>query len=346
MTVLSEMDERAREVFRRIVETYLDTGEPVGSRTLSQGGLGVSAATVRNVMADLTDMGLLYSPHISAGRIPTEIGLRLFVDGLMQLGGLTPDERRALDIGASAGDGDTVLEQAAARLSGLTRTASLVVAPKSEGQLRHVEFVATSSAEALAILVYEDGRVENRVMALPGGLPPSSLISAGNYLSARLRGKSLGDMRKTILAELESNQAALDELTSKLVKDGVADLSDGERSSLIVRGRGRLLDAAAEEDLERVRMLFDDLERKRDVIDVLNAARDAEGVKVFIGSENRLFSLSGSSVIAAPYRDQSNQIVGVLAVLGPTRLNYARIVPIVDYTAETVSRVLGRTGGA
>ncbi len=340
------MDARARDVFRRIVETYLETGEPVGSRTLSHGdGLDVSAATIRNVMADLTDMGLLFSPHVSAGRLPTEFGLRLFVDGLMQLGDLTDGERRALDVSAAPGDGDSVLEQAAARLSGLTQTASLVVAPKSEGQLRHVEFVATSPAEALAILVYEDGRVENRVMSTPADLPPSSLISAGNYLSARLRGKSLGEMREQILGEVASNEAELDELTSRLVRDGVADLTEGERSSLIVRGRGRLLDEAAEEDLERVRMLFDDLERKRDVIDVLNAAKGGEGVKVFIGSENRLFSLSGSSVIAAPYRDQSNAIVGVLAVLGPTRLNYARIVPIVNYSADAVSRVLGRAGG-
>ncbi|MEM6537675.1 MAG: heat-inducible transcriptional repressor HrcA, partial [Pseudomonadota bacterium] len=319
MSSVSDMDERARSVFRSLVETYLTTGEPVGSRTLSQtDDLGVSAATIRNVMADLTDMGLLIAPHISAGRIPTEFGLRLFVDSMMQIGDLTPEEQRTLDIASAAGDGDSVLEQAAARLSGLTKTASLVVAPKAKGQLKHVEFVSTSPGEALAILVYEDGRVENRVMTVPADLPQSSLISAGNYLSARLKGKTLFEVRADILAELSSDEANLDELTKKLVEDGVADISAGERASLIVRGRGRLLDEAAEEDLEKVRLLFDDLERKRDVIDVLNAAKDAEGVKVFIGSENQLFSLSGSSVIAAPYRDQSNQIVGVLAVLGPT----------------------------
>ncbi|RZO65158.1 MAG: heat-inducible transcriptional repressor HrcA [Parvularculaceae bacterium] len=345
MSVINDIDARARDVFRRLVETYLSTGEPVGSRTLSQdAALGVSAATIRNVMADLTDLGLLHAPHISAGRLPTDLGLRLFVDGMMQLGDLTLEERQTLDIGNAPGDGASVLEQAAARLSGLTQTASLVVAPKSEAALRHVEFVGTAPSEALAILVFEDGRVENRVMALPEGLPPASLIAAGNFLSTRLRGKTLHEVRADILKEVSSNEAQLDELTAKLVGAGVAELSGGERSSLIVRGRGRLLDETTEEDLEKVRMLFDDLERKKDVIDVLNSARKGEGVKVFIGSENRLFSLSGSSVIAAPYRDQSNQIVGVLAVLGPTRLNYARIVPIVDYTADAVSKVLGRTG--
>ncbi|MEM6414943.1 MAG: heat-inducible transcriptional repressor HrcA [Pseudomonadota bacterium] len=344
MTQLSEIDERAREVFKRIVEAYLNTGEPVGSRTLSQGDhLDVSPATIRNVMADLTDMGLLFAPHVSAGRLPTEHGLRLFVDGLMQIGDLSADERKALDIAsADTGEAGTVLEEAAARLSGLTQSASLVVAPKTEASLRHVEFVPTDHGQALAVLVFEDGRVENRVMSIPPGLPLSSLTSAANYLSARLSGKTLREMQDEIQNELKTNQAALDEVTTKLVSDGVAELAGGERSSLIVRGRGRLLDEASEADLEKVRMLFDDLERKRDVIDVLNAARDAEGVKVFIGSENRLFSLSGSSVIAAPYRDKSNTIVGVLAVLGPTRLNYARIVPIVDYTAEAVSKILSR----
>lgn len=339
MSVLQDIDARAREIFRQIVEAYLATGEPVGSRTLSQDRrIAVSPATVRNVMADLTDMGLLHAPHISAGRLPTEIGLRLFVDSLLQLGDLSDDERRALDIAGDESEAGSVLEQAAARLSGLTRSASLVVAPKAEAPLRHIEFVATSPGEALAILVFEDGRVENRLMRTPQNLPASGLVAAGNYLSARLRGRTIGETRDQILKEVESNKAALDELTARLVSEGVAELASGERSTLIVRGRGRLLEESTAADLERVRMLFDDLERKRDVIDVLNAAKDAEGVKIFIGSENRLFSLSGSSVVAAPYRDANRNIVGVLGVVGPTRLNYARVIPIVEYAAEVVSR--------
>jgi heat-inducible transcriptional repressor len=339
MSVLSEIDARAREVFRQIVESYLETGEPVGSRTLSQDRrIAVSAATIRNIMADLTDLGLLHAPHISAGRLPTELGLRLFVDSLLQIGDLSEGERRALDVAGEEEGAGSVLEQAAAKLSGLTQTASLVVAPKAEAPLRHIEFVATSPGQALAVLVFEDGRVENRVMKTPPGLPASGLISAGNYLSARLRGRTISEARDAIIKEIESNSAALDELTSRLVSEGVAEISSAERTSLIVRGRGRLLDEAAAHDLERVRMLFDDLERKRDVIDVLNAAKEAEGVKIFIGSENRLFSLSGSSVVAAPYRDAQRNIVGVLGVIGPTRLNYARIIPIVEYAAEVVSR--------
>lgn len=339
MSVLNDIDARAREIFRQIVQSYLETGEPVGSRTLSQDRrLAVSAATIRNVMADLTDLGLLHAPHISAGRLPTELGLRLFVDSLLQLGDISDDERRALDVAGEEEGAGSVLEQAAAKLSGLTRAASLVVAPKSEAPLRHIEFVATSPGQALAVLVFEDGRIENRVMKTPAGLPSSALIAAGNYLSARLRGRTIGETRDAILKEIDNNKAALDELTARLVSDGVAEISSAERTSLIVRGRGRLLEEAATEDLERVRMLFDDLERKRDVIDVLNAAKEAEGVKIFIGSENRLFSLSGSSVVAAPYRDAQANIVGVLGVIGPTRLNYARIIPIVEYAAEVVSR--------
>ena len=345
MSVLQDLDERALQIFRRLVQTYIETGEPVGSRTLSQErNIGVSAATIRNVMADLTDLGLLFSPHVSAGRLPTDLGLRLFVDSVMQIGDLSEDERRALEIGESDGDGNTILEMAAAKLSGMTQSASLVVAPKKETPLRHIEFVATSPGEALAILVFDDGRVENRVMKTPEGMPPSSLIAAGNYLSARLRGKTIGEMGEALQGDIAAETTALDALTARLVSDGVAEFSGGERSTLIVRGRGRLIDETSQADIERVRMLFDDLERKRDVIDVLDAARAAPGVKVYIGSENRLFSLSGSSVIVAPYRDASHKIVGVLGVIGPTRLNYARVVPVVDYTAEVVSRVLKQAG--
>lgn len=341
MSVLNDIDARSREIFRQIVESYLKLGEPVGSRTLSQDPrIAVSAATVRNVMADLTDIGLLHAPHVSAGRLPTEYGLRLFVDSLMQVSDLSEQERRAIDSGEAQEEGASVLEQAAAKLSGLTQTASLVVAPKQEAPLRHIEFVATSPRQALVVLVFEDGRVENRIIDTPEGLPTSALISAGNYLSARLRGRTIRETRDEILNELKSRRAELDELTARLVHDGVAEVAGGERSSLIVRGRGRLLDEAAGADLERVRMLFDDLERKQEVIDLLNAAREGEGVRIYIGSENRLFSLSGSSVIVAPYRDQSRKIVGVLGVIGPTRLNYARVIPIVDYTAEVVSRML------
>ncbi len=338
MGVLNDIDARSREIFKQLVETYLKTGEPVGSRTLSHGALSVSAATIRNTMADLTDLGLLHAPHISAGRLPTELGLRLFVDSLLQIGDLSEEDKRAIDA-STAGDAD-ILEAAAARLSGLTHSASLVVTEKKESPLRHIEFVAAGPDEALVILVFEDGRVENRVMKTPAGLPPGALLSAGAYLSARVRGRTVAEVQLMIEKEISENRAELDALTSRLVKDGVAEFSGAAEPSLIVKGQGWLLDRNAADDLERVRSLFDDLERKEEVIEVLSAAKAAEGVKIYIGSENRLFSLSGSSVIVAPYRDKSRKIVGVLGVVGPTRLNYARVIPIVDYTAEVVSRML------
>lgn len=345
MNALEDIDERSREVFRQLVETYIRTGEPVGSRRLSQEKLlNVSAATIRNVMADLTDIGLLHAPHISAGRLPTQIGMRLFVDSLLQVGDLGDNERKILSGHIEEGPNSSVLEEAASQLTDLTQSASLVITNKVEAPLRHLEFVPTSPEEALAVLVFEDGSVENRVIKLPEGLPPASLTIASNYLNARLRGQTLSEARSKIIKELDENRSALDRLTASLVKRGVADFpaspDNHTNASLIVRGRGRLLDETSEADLERVRMLFDDLERKEELIDLLGAAHDGEGVRIFIGSENRLFSLSGSSVIVAPYRDSGNNIVGVLGVIGPTRLNYARVIPIVDYTAELVSKLL------
>ena len=343
MNVIEQLDERARQIFRQLVETYLLSGEPVGSRTLSRDAtINASAATIRNVMADLTELGLLDAPHISAGRLPTELGLRLFIDGLMEIGDLSDQERRNIEDDYQHGSVEAVLEQAAHRLSGLTASASLVLTEKTEAPLRHLEFVPTRPGEALAVLVFENGDVENRVVKLPAGLLPSSLVTASNYLNNHMRGRTLNEARARILQELENNRAALDALTQTLVKNGVAELTGPSPSdaSLIVRGAGRLLDEAEQADLERVRMLFDDIEHKEGLIDVLGAAREGQGVKIFIGSENRLFSLSGSSVIVAPYRDSQQNIVGVLGVIGPTRLNYARVIPIVDYTAEVVSRLL------
>lgn len=341
MTLLQDIDARSREIFRRLVETYLTTGEPVGSRTLSNdSSIAVSAATIRNVMADLTDIGLLHAPHVSAGRLPTELGLRLFVDGLMQVGELSDDERRAIERETAGGDIENLLQDAAARLSGLTQTASLIVTQKADAPLRQIEFIGAGPGQALGVMVFEDGRIENRVIETPKDMPASALTMAGNYLNARLRGHSLNETRAQILEELRTNRAELDALTARLVADGVADIAGGDDWTLIVRGRGHLIEEGTAQDLERVRMLLDDLERKSEVVDLLTAAGDGEGVKVFIGSENRLFSLSGSSIIAAPYRDENRKIVGVLGVIGPTRLNYAKVVPIVDYTAEVLSRML------
>lgn len=344
-----DLSERPREIFRHLVEAYLTTGEPVGSRTLSQRlPIGLSPASIRNVMADLERLGLLYAPHTSAGRVPTERGLRLFVDGMLEIGDLGIDERSALSdrIEASGGNLEDVLTQAATQLSGLSRCAGLLLAGKQETTLKHIEFVHVGLGRALVVLVGEDGSVENRVIDTPLGLPPSALIEAGNYINAKLRGRTLESARAEILREIDEQRAALDTLTAQIVSDGLATLSVRPNDSaddkiLIVRGASHLLeDVDVHGDLQRVRNLFDDIERKSDLIRLLELAKDGEGVRIFIGSENKLFSLSGSAVVAAPYADAKGKVLGVIAVLGPTRLNYARIVPMVDYTARVVGRLL------
>ena len=348
----ADLAERPREVFRHLVEAYLTSGEPVGSRTLSQRlPLALSPASIRNVMADLEKMGLLYAPHTSAGRVPTERGLRLFVDGLLEVGDLAADERIAIEkrIAGSGHALEDVLNEAAGMLSGLSRCAGLLVAPKQEAALKHIEFVSVAPGKALVVIVGEDGSVENRFIAMPHGLPPSAMVEASNYLSAKLRGRTLDSARSEIRKELDEQRAELDTLTAKVVAAGLATLSErpsgpgatNEEKILIVRGAARLLeDVEAQGDIERVRTLFDDIERKSDLIRLLELAKDAEGVRIFIGSENKLYSLSGSSIVAAPYADAKGKIVGVIGVLGPTRLNYAHIIPIVDYTARVVGRLL------
>jgi heat-inducible transcriptional repressor len=344
----SRLGERPREVFRHLVEAFLASGEPVGSRTLSQRlPLTLSPASIRNVMADLEAMGLLYAPHTSAGRAPTEKGLRLFVDGLLEIGELAPDERVAIEARMS-GSGrriEDVLTQATQSLAGLSRCAGLMVTTKQDAALKHVEFVAVAPGKALVIMVSEDGQVENRVIDTPPGLPVSALSEAGNYLGARLRGRSLETARTEILAELDSEKLELDGLTAKVVAEGLATLAGpspgAEEKVLIVRGQSHLLDSVgAREDIERIRTLFDDIERKNDLVRLLELAREGDGVRIFIGSENRLFSLSGSSIVAAPYANAAGQIVGVIGVLGPTRLNYGRIIPMVDHTAKVIGRLL------
>ena len=343
---VAQLNERSREIFRQIVESYLATGEPVGSRNLSRIlPMTLSPASVRNVMSDLEQLGLVYAPHISAGRLPTEVGLRFFVDALMQVGDLSEDDRRTIEaqVAGQSESFEEVLTEASGLLSGLSRAAGVVLTAKSNQRLKHIEFVRLELSRALVVLVAEDGQIENRVLNIPAGLPTSALIEAGNFLNARMRGRTLAEVKAEIEQRLKEGQAELDELTQKIVAAGLASWSGGERDErkLIVRGQAHLLeDLKALADLERVRLLFDDLETRREVIDLLGRAEQAEGVRIFIGSENKLFSLSGSSTIVAPYYDASGHIVGVLGVIGPTRLNYARIVPMVDYTAKVVSKLL------
>jgi heat-inducible transcriptional repressor len=347
---LAQLNERSREIFRQIVESYLATGEPVGSRNISRLiSMTLSPASVRNVMSDLEQLGLIYAPHTSAGRRPTELGLRFFVDALMEIGDVSEADRRSIEAqAAAAGQAksmEAVLTEASVLLSGLTHSAGVVLAAKTNVRLKHIEFVRLEPERALVVLVAEDGQVENRVVTLPKGLPTSVLTEAGNFLNARIRGRTLAEAKAELEGALEASRAELDLLTQKIISAGLASWSGGESDErkLIVRGHANLLDDLnALEDLERVRSLFDDLETKREVVDLLGRAELADGVRLFIGSENKLFSLSGSSTIIAPYRDSAGRILGVIGVIGPTRLNYARIIPMVDYTAKVVSKMLSR----
>ncbi|WP_417718751.1 heat-inducible transcriptional repressor HrcA [Salipiger sp.] len=344
--LLDEMNDRSREVFRRVVEAYIESGEPVGSRTLTRTlSEKVSAATIRNVMQDLEFLGLLDSPHVSAGRIPTQLGLRMFVDGLLEVRDLDHHDREKLDatLGAGAGDVGGLLDRVGAALSGVTHGASLVLTPKHEAPMKHIEFVSLGHDRALVVLVFADGHVENRLFAPPPGQTPSSMREAANFLNAMIEGKTLSELRRDMAREIAARRQELNSLAAEMIETGMA-MWEGEADNsarLIVRGRANLLGGEAEaEELDRIRTLFDDLERKRDIAEFLQLAETGEGVRIFIGSENKLFSLSGSSLVVSPYMNADRKIIGAVGVIGPTRLNYGRIVPIVDYTAQLVGKLI------
>lgn len=348
--ILSDMNDRTREVFRRVVEGYLTSGEPVGSRTLTRTlSEKVSAATVRNVMQDLEYLGLLDSPHVSAGRIPTQQGLRIFVDSLLEVGQVAPEDQEKIDATTGANDQDvaTLLDEVGAALSVITRGASVVLAPKREAAIRHIEFVSLAADRALVVLVFADGQVENRVFVPPPGQTPSSMREAANFLNALAEGRTLSELRANIVSEIGKRRQEIDSLAREMVESGFALWENaGEPSErLIVRGRSNLIGEAADQsEIDRIRSLFDDLERKRDIAEFLNLTEAGEGVRIFIGSENKLFSLSGSSLVVSPYMNADRKIIGAVGVIGPTRLNYGRIVPIVDYTAQLVGRLVSDRG--
>ncbi|MEL7280643.1 MAG: heat-inducible transcriptional repressor HrcA [Pseudomonadota bacterium] len=342
---LEMMNNRSREVFRRVVEGYLSTGDPVGSRTLTRDmSEKVSAATIRNVMQDLEYLGLLDSPHVSAGRVPTQEGLRMFVDGLLEVGDLENTDRQMIDatLGSNSDDVGVALDRIGSALSGVTQGASLVLAPKHEAPIKHIEFVSLGHDRALVVLVFADGQVENRIFTPPPGQTPSSMREAANFLNALIEGKTLTDLQSAIRTEIDMRRQEIDVLAHELVESGLAvwDGSTDNIERLIVRGRSNLLDGTNDEDIERIKTLFDDLERKRDIAEFLELTDEGEGVRIFIGSENKLFSLSGSSLVVSPYMNADRKIIGAVGVIGPTRLNYGRIVPIVDYTAQIVGKLI------
>ena len=342
---LTDLSDRARDIFRLVVEGYLESGQPVGSKALAgEGGVNLSPASIRSVLAELEQRGLLAAPHTSAGRMPTETGLRLFVDAMMQVAEPTREERAAIEQRlAEPGPIERALEETSALLSDLSGAAGMVMVPTREPKLAQISLTALDANRVLAVLVGEDGHIENRIIALPVEALGTSLEQASNYLTARCSGRTLAQAASMVEKEIASGKSALDEASRDLVQRGLAVWSEdaSNRPVLIVRGQANLLDETALGDIERVRSLLDDLESKQSVAGLLERARRADAMRIFIGSENRLFSLSGSSVIASPYRDREGKVVGVLGVIGPTRLNYARVVPMVDFTARSLGKRIG-----
>jgi heat-inducible transcriptional repressor len=342
---LTDLSDRARDIFRLVVEGYLESGTPMGSKALArEGGVSLSPASIRSVLAELEQRGLLAAPHTSAGRMPTETGLRLFVDAMMQVAEPTREERAAIEQRlAEPGPIERALEETSALLSDLSGAAGMVMVPTREPKLAQISLTALDANRVLAVLVGEDGHIENRIIALPVEALGTSLEQASNYLTARSSGRTLAQAASMVEREIASGKSALDEASRNLVQRGLAVWSEdaSNRPVLIVRGQANLLDETALGDIERVRSLLDDLESKQSVAGLLERARRADAMRIFIGSENRLFSLSGSSVIASPYRDREGKVVGVLGVIGPTRLNYARVVPMVDFTARSLGKRIG-----
>ena len=346
MVLINEINARSQDILRHLVEAYLDTGGPVGSRTLSRIlNSSLSPSTIRNVMADLEEAGLLYAPHASAGRLPTETGLRLFVDGLLEVGNIAPEERSAIDekCAVAGRNFEEMLGEATSLLSGLSHCAGMVVAPKSEAPLKYLEFVPLSPGRALVVIVTESGLVENRVIEVPAGMTPAALVEATNYVNSHIVGRTMEEIRVAVQHELDEHIARLDTLTERVVKAGLATRAgEAEDGILIVRGQGNLLkDVTAVSDLERIRRLFAVLETRRDLMRLLDLAHGADGVKIFIGAESTEFDIAGCSMVLAPIAGEETDYVGAIGVIGPSHLNYGRIIPMVDYTAKVVGRLLG-----
>lgn len=343
--MITELNERSREIFRYIVSSYLDTGSPVGSRTISKAlDLSLSPASIRNTMADLEDMGLLAAPHVSAGRLPTERGLRLYIDGLMEIGGLSSEERARIEAECSVKglSINEVVSNASGMLSNLSACASLVIAPKIEKPVKQIQFVQLEPGKALIVMVMKNGLVENRIMDVPLDLPETALLQASNYLNSKLDGQTLDEVQQTITTDINENKSKLDKIAADLVAKGIAlPRSGGNDSRIIIRGQSHLLeDVKAIEDLERARTLLGYLEEQKNMLKLVDNVSLAEGVQIYLGAENEIFDQSGWSMILSPYRNSDEKIIGAIGVIGPTRLDYDRIIPMVDYTSQVIARLV------
>lgn len=345
-----DLDKRAQDIFHHIVTQYLHHGDPVGSRTLSKLlDEQISAATIRNVMADLADLGLLHSPHISAGRVPTADGLRLFVKGMLEIDDVSPEDKNILETLGKDNkhlSAHKMVDQVAEKIAGLSQYAGFVFAPNSNSGLKHIEFVPFAPGKALVILVTQEGVVENRLIDIPNDITPSMLSEAGNFMSQRLAGKNLDQAYQELDKNINERKTQLNELSQKIIDSGMAfwsQINEEESGYLILKGQSQLLDnIQTRADIEQIQHLFSSLERDQALLKLLNFAKDGEGVQLFIGSENEYFSLSGWSLVLSPYQSNDGRMIGAIGLIGPINMNYARVIPVVNYTAKLVSDIFAK----
>lgn len=340
-----DLDLRARRVLRTLIAQYLVDGEPVGSRTLAKSsGLHVSPATIRNIMSDLEDVGLVSSPHTSAGRVPTPRGLRLFVDSLIELKPLPAEEMARLQSEMPRQPATTrdLLDSTSVLLSAVTHFVGVVTVPRqADFPLRHIDFVALPDARVLVILVFADNQVQNRVVQLAKPLPASTLGQAANYLNSHFVGLRLDDIRAHLLRELRAAGSELNRMLSNAVDLAAASFAPDGEADVVLSGQTNLMGYQELSDLDRLRDLFDTFQRKRDLLQLMEICARAPGVRLFIGEESGYSALDGCSVVTAPY-GASGRVLGSVGVIGPTRMAYAKVIPVVQATADLLSDALDR----
>jgi len=340
-----ELSDRSKQIFKSVVETYLETGSPSGSETiLKKGGVNLSSSSIRLILANLQKEGLLFAQHTSAGRLPTDKGIRFFVDGLLEFGRLTQDERdnikqQCLAKGTSFQE---VLDEASKVISGLSSHTCIVVAPKNQNSIKHIEFIRLNSSQVMSIIASANGQIENRIIDDGGVYTDNILREISNYLNAKYLNKSIGEIKRNIQLEINNSKGRLEVLSQNLVQKGILEIApNSENPYIFLHGQSNLLeDEIISKDLDQIRKLFDEIENKTNFLEILENTNSAKGVQIFIGSQNFLFKHSGLSMIMAPYKDKDQKIIGAIGVMGPTRLNYAKIVPLVDYTSKIIGKVL------
>ena len=341
-----DLDDKKKIVLNQIIDSYLIDGAPVGSKTLSNKSEEMaSSSSLRNIMSQLEVMGLIYSPHVSSGRLPTEKGLRLYVDNLLAFQTIYNENDNLFlkDLNNAGQRGPKeLLSEASASLSGMSSHAGIVVVPKTEKDLKHIEFVRLSKEKALVVLIDSIGSVENRIITIDEGTPDMTFEMAGNYLNSKINGQNIDELRTKINLDIKKRKNEIDSLAAGLISKGLAIwANDHSDSSLIIHGHDKLLDdVQAIEDLEKIKSLFSTLGNQELSIQLLEDIASASGVKIFIGSENRLFEGTGCSLIIAPIQTYEQKVFGALGVIGPKRMNYSKIISMVDYTSQIVSKLL------